>query len=85
VVTLGLSARGVCKAPATGTANPHGQGFVSSDRRSRTTDGSSSLLFLEELTQTRTVTLNDDEPTLRLAMAMIESELSAPRCGQPEF
>lgn len=40
-------------------------------------------LFLEEFTQPRTVTLDDDEPALRLAVAMIESELSAPRCGQP--
>ncbi|MFM8665539.1 MAG: hypothetical protein ACKOE3_05155 [Betaproteobacteria bacterium] len=40
-------------------------------------------LFLEEFTQPRTVTLDDDEPALRLAVAIIESELSAPRCGQP--
>jgi len=40
-------------------------------------------LFLEEFVQPRTVTLDDDEPALRLAVAMIESELSAPRCGQP--
>jgi AraC-like DNA-binding protein len=40
-------------------------------------------LFLEEFAQPRTVTLDDDEPALRLAVAMIESELSAPRCGQP--
>ena len=40
-------------------------------------------LFLEEFTQPRTVTLDDDEPALRLAVAIIESELIAPRCGQP--
>jgi len=40
-------------------------------------------LVLEEFTQPRTVTLDDDEPALRLAVAIIESELSAPRCGQP--
>lgn len=40
-------------------------------------------LFLEEFARPRTVTLDDGEPALRLAVTMIESELSAPRCGQP--
>jgi AraC-like DNA-binding protein len=40
-------------------------------------------LFLEEFTQPRTVPLTNDEPALGGAMAMIESELNAPRCGQP--
>lgn len=40
-------------------------------------------LFLEEFAQARIVALSDDEPALRLAVAMIESELDAPRCGQP--
>jgi len=40
-------------------------------------------LFLEEFAQPRTVSLADDEPALRLAVAMIESELDVPRCGQP--
>lgn len=45
--------------------------------------GPVASLFLEEFVQPRTVTLDDDEPALRLAVAIIESELSAPRCGQP--
>lgn len=40
-------------------------------------------LFLEAFAQARIVSLADDEPALRLAVAMIESELDAPRCGQP--
>lgn len=45
--------------------------------------GPVSTLFLEEFARPRTVSLTDDEPALRLAVAMIESELDAPRCGQP--
>ncbi len=45
--------------------------------------GPVATLFLEEFTQPRIVSLTDDEPALRLAVAMIESELDAPRCGQP--
>lgn len=45
--------------------------------------GPVATLFLEEFAQPRTVSLADDEPALRLAVAMIESELNAPRCGQP--
>jgi AraC-like DNA-binding protein len=40
-------------------------------------------LFLEEFAKPRAVSLVNDEPSLRLAIAMIESELDAPRCGQP--
>lgn len=45
--------------------------------------GPVATLFLQEFAQPRTVSLADDEPALRLAVAMIESELNAPRCGQP--
>ena len=45
--------------------------------------GPVAILFLEEFAQPRTVSLADDEPALQLAVAMIESELDAPRCGQP--
>lgn len=45
--------------------------------------GPVATLFLQEFSQPRTVSLSDDEPALRLAVAMIESELNAPRCGQP--
>ncbi len=45
--------------------------------------GPVATLFLEEFAQPRTVSLADDEPALQLAVAMIESELNAPRCGQP--
>jgi AraC-like DNA-binding protein len=45
--------------------------------------GPVAALFLEEFACARTVALKDDEPALRLAIAMIESELDAPRCGQP--
>lgn len=45
--------------------------------------GPVGTLFLEEFGQPLTVSLADDEPTLRLAVTMIESELDAPRCGQP--
>jgi AraC-like DNA-binding protein len=45
--------------------------------------GPVATLFLEEFNQPRTVCLAHEEPALRLAMAMIESELNAPRCGQP--
>lgn len=45
--------------------------------------GPVATLFLEEFDQPRTVSLVDEEPALRLAVAMIESELNAPRCGQP--
>ena len=45
--------------------------------------GPVATLFLGEFVQPRLVSLADDEPTLRLAVAMIESELNAPRCGQP--
>lgn len=40
-------------------------------------------LFLREFAEPRVLSLVDDEPALRLAMAMIEMELDAPRCGQP--
>ena len=45
--------------------------------------GPVATLFLEEFDQPRTVYLAHEEPALRLAVAMIESELNAPRCGQP--
>jgi AraC-like DNA-binding protein len=45
--------------------------------------GPVAALFLEEFSQPRIVSLADDEPSLRLAVAMIESELDAPRCGRP--
>jgi len=45
--------------------------------------GPVATLFLEEFAQPRTVPLGDGEPALRLAVAMIEAELHAPRCGQP--
>jgi AraC-like DNA-binding protein len=45
--------------------------------------GPVATLFLEEFTQPRTVFLGEDEPALRLVVAMIESELDTPRCGQP--
>jgi AraC-like DNA-binding protein len=45
--------------------------------------GPVATLFLEEFAHPRVVSLADDEPALRLAVAMIESELNAPRCGQP--
>lgn len=45
--------------------------------------GPVATLFLEEFDQPRTVSLSHEEPALRLAVAMIESELNAPRCGQP--
>jgi AraC-like DNA-binding protein len=40
-------------------------------------------LFLREFAEPRVLSLVDEEPALRLAMAMIEMELDAPRCGQP--
>lgn len=45
--------------------------------------GPVAALFLEEFAQARTMALSGDEPALRLAITMIESELNAPRCGQP--
>ncbi len=45
--------------------------------------GPVATLFLEEFSQPRTVSLTDEEPALRWAVAMIESEMDAPRCGQP--
>lgn len=45
--------------------------------------GPVGTLFLEEFTQPRIVPLGDDEPALRGAVAMIESELDVPRCGHP--
>lgn len=44
--------------------------------------GPVATLFLEEFAQPRTVSLSDEEPSLRLTVAMIESELHAPRCGR---
>ena len=44
--------------------------------------GPVATLFLEEFDQPRTVYLAHEEPALCLAVAMIESELNAPRCGQ---
>lgn len=46
-------------------------------------DGPVADLFLEEFAEPRVLSLSDDEPALRLAMALIEAELGAPRCGQP--
>lgn len=40
-------------------------------------------LFLQAFTEPRVLSLVDDEPSLRLAITMIELELGAPRCGQP--
>lgn len=40
-------------------------------------------LFLEEFKEPRTLALDHAEPALGLAVAMIESELNVPRCGQP--
>lgn len=45
--------------------------------------GPVATLFLEEFAQPRIVTLSEDEPSLRLAITLIEAELNAPRCGQP--
>lgn len=45
--------------------------------------GPVATLFLEEFAQPRVLCLTDDEPALRLATTMIETELAAPRCGQP--
>ena len=45
--------------------------------------GPVAALFLEEFAQQRIVALSEDDPALRLAVTMIESELDAPRCGQP--
>lgn len=45
--------------------------------------GPVATLFLEEFAQPRMLSLAEDEPALRLAVAMIESELNAPRCGHP--
>lgn len=40
-------------------------------------------LFLEEFAEPRVLSLANDEPALRLAVTLIETELGAPRCGQP--
>lgn len=45
--------------------------------------GPVSTLFLEEFAEPRVMSLVDDDPTLHLALTMIEMELTAPRCGQP--
>lgn len=45
--------------------------------------GPVATLFLEEFAQVRILALSEDEPSLRLAVALIEGELQAPRCGQP--
>lgn len=45
--------------------------------------GPVATLFLQEFVEPRVLSLLNDEPTLRLALTMIEMELSAPRCGQP--
>lgn len=45
--------------------------------------GPVAALFLEEFAQARIVVLTHEEPALRSAVAMIEAELEAPRCGQP--
>ncbi|MEJ7138312.1 cupin domain-containing protein [Amphibiibacter pelophylacis] len=45
--------------------------------------GPVATLFLEEFAQARILALSDDEPALRLALALIEAELDVPRCGQP--
>lgn len=45
--------------------------------------GPVATLFLEEFSKPRVLSLEDDEPSLRLAIALIEQELNAPRCGQP--
>lgn len=46
-------------------------------------NGPVATLFLEAFAQPRLVSLTNDEPALRGAVAMIESELDAPRCGHP--
>lgn len=45
--------------------------------------GPVAYLLLEAFASARTVGLTDDEPALRLALAVIQSELDTPRCGQP--
>lgn len=45
--------------------------------------GPVAALFLEDFSKPWLVSLADDEPSLRLAVEMIESELDAPRCGRP--
>ena len=45
--------------------------------------GPVATLFLEEFTEPRVLSLADDEPSLQLAINLIEAELNAPRCGQP--
>lgn len=45
--------------------------------------GPVGTLFLDEFAQPRTVALSGDETALHLAVNIIESELNAPRCGQP--
>jgi AraC-like DNA-binding protein len=44
--------------------------------------GPIAALFLEEFSQPRVVQIEDEEPALQLAMALIATELDAPRCGQ---
>lgn len=46
-------------------------------------NGPVAALFMEEFTRPRVLSLADDEPALRLAVTLIETELGAPRCGQP--
>ncbi|MEZ5658430.1 MAG: AraC family transcriptional regulator [Burkholderiaceae bacterium] len=43
--------------------------------------GPGSPLFLDEFSEPRIVSLDDDEPALRLAVDMLKAELDAPRCG----
>ena len=45
--------------------------------------GPVATLFLEEFSQPRVLSLTEQEPALMMAVAMIESELNAPRCGHP--
>ena len=45
--------------------------------------GPVATLFMEEFADPRVMPLADDEPALRLAMTLIETEMVAPRCGQP--
>ncbi len=44
--------------------------------------GPVATLFLEEFAHPRIVSLEEEEPALRLAVSMIQSELDSPRCGQ---
>ena len=62
--------------------------FVASDRNRLIAahvelTGPVATLFLEEFSQPRVLSLMEEEPTLTMAVAMIEAELNSPRCGHP--